>query len=324
MPLPTATRPFRRCDGSGDSQQCGCPEARPPCTTRRDSPEPVVRVANARLAEATDTTELQPYTPERQSTKDELPLSSESCMTTVALEISNGIAVITLDGPSNHNALGVDTAEALIAACERIESDLSVGAAIIRGANGTFCSGANRAVLSDAGEDPAENSQYLAIETVYTAFYRFGMLGVPTVAAASGAAVGAGVNLLLAADVAVVSEDLRLIGGFVRAGIHPGGGNMTLLARRGGRTAAAAVSLFDEELSGARAVDLGLAWVALPADDVDAYARDLARRVAVDPELSRRTARTFRVEMSGPVPWDAAIDLERAAQMWSLRRRTSR
>lgn len=245
-------------------------------------------------------------------------------MTTLTLDVSDGVAVITLDGAPSRNALGVDTARDLIAACDRIESDTAIGAAIVRGANGTFCSGADRAVLAGAGEDPAEDERYHAIGTVYTAFHRFGTLGVPTVAAATGAAVGAGVNLLLAADVAVVADDLRLIGGFVRAGIHPGGGNLTLLARRGGRTAAAAVGLFDEEVSGTRAVELGLAWAALPAAEVDAHALTLARRVAADPELARRSARTLRTELGSPMSWDAAIDLERAAQMWSLRRREGR
>jgi enoyl-CoA hydratase len=243
-------------------------------------------------------------------------------VTDVVLDIRDGVAVITLDGAANRNALDTDTARSLIEACERIDADRSVGAAIVRGANGTFCSGADRAILRRAGEDPAEDERYSELGLIYTAFHRFGTLGVPTLAAATGAAVGAGVNLLLAADVAVVADDLRLIAGFTRAGIHPGGGNLTLLARRGGRTAAGGLGLFDQEVDGRRAVELGLAWEAVPADAVDERALAMARHVAADPALARRTALTMRTELStAGMTWEAAIDLERAAQMWSLRRR---
>jgi enoyl-CoA hydratase len=186
--------------------------------------------------------------------------------TTVQLEVTDGVAVITLDGPGTRNSLDTATADHLVEACDRIDADLTIGAAVIRGANGTFCSGGDRAVLARAGEDPAEDSRYDGIGRIYAAFHRFGTLGVPTVAAASGSAVGAGTNLLLAADLAVVAHDLRIIGGFARAGIHPGGGHFTLVDRRGGRAAAAALGLFDEELSGIRAAELGVAWTSVPAD----------------------------------------------------------
>jgi enoyl-CoA hydratase len=245
-------------------------------------------------------------------------------MTTVSLEVSDGIAVITLDGADSRNALDGAAARALVDACDRIEADASIGAAIVRGANGTFCSGGARGVLARAGEDPAESERYDEIGLIYAAFHRFGTLGVPTIAAAAGAAVGAGTNLLLAADVAIVADDLRLIGGFARAGIHPGGGHFTLVDRLAGRGAAAAIGLFDEEVSGERAVTLGLAWASAPADEVDERALTLARRVAGDPVLARRVVRTLHEELGPPgVPWATAIAIERAPQMWSLRRRST-
>ena len=54
-----------------------------------------------------------------------------------------------------------------------------------------------------------------------------GALRAPTIAAVHGAAVGAGLNLVLATDLRVVAHDARLLGGFQRIGLHPGGGNIT-------------------------------------------------------------------------------------------------
>jgi enoyl-CoA hydratase len=70
------------------------------------------------------------------------------------------------------------------------------------------------------------------------------------------------------------------------------------------------------------AVARGLAWTAVPADMVDDTARELAAVPAADPALARRTALSMR-RVAGPpaVTWEAALDLERASQMWSMRRK---
>ena len=59
---------------------------------------------------------------------------------------------------------------------------------------------------------------------------------------------------------------------------HPGGGHFGLLAGRAGAEAAAAAGIFGEEISGLRAVQLGLAWEALPSEQVEERAAELARR----------------------------------------------
>lgn len=241
---------------------------------------------------------------------------------TVELAVEDGVATITLDAPQTRNALNPDLCRQLLDACERIDGAPDVGAAIVRGANGYFCSGAERSLLARNGEDPAEAERFAEIGAVYDAFVRVGKLRVPTIAAAQGSAVGAGVNLLLATDLRIVAADLRIIAGFVRIGLHPGGGHFTLLGRLLGAEAAAAIGLFGEEISGARAAELGMAWKAVDAADVDKTAFELARTAAADPELARRVVTSMRRELGPPgTPWDVAVDLERGPQMWSLRRR---
>lgn len=245
-------------------------------------------------------------------------------MSSVQLEIEGGVATITLDAPQTRNALNPRLCRQMVEACDRVDADESVGAAVIRGSGGSFCSGAERGLLTRNGEDPADAERYAEIGAVYDAFGRVGRLKVPTVAAAQGAAVGAGVNLLLATDLRVVATDLRIIAGFTRIGLHPGGGHFTLLSRLVGGEAAAAIGLFGEEISGARAAELGLAWKAVEPSDVDKTAYELAGRAAADPQLSRRVVLSLRRQLGPPgVPWDVAMDLERAPQMWSLRRRNA-
>jgi len=234
----------------------------------------------------------------------------------------DGIAVLTLNAPERRNALTVAMAEALTAACEEIDADGSLGAVVVRGAGGYFCAGGDRGTLAEAGRDPAEDERYRGMSAIYRSFARVGELAPPTVAAIRGGAVGAGLNLALATDLRVVAEDAKLLSGFIPIGLHPGGGHTALLGRLGSREAAAALTLFGERLTGAEAVERGLAWSAVSDGEVDGAALALAAVPAEDPELARRTAASLRAVTGPPaLPWNAALELERASQMWSMRRK---
>lgn len=246
-------------------------------------------------------------------------------MSEIELRFEGAVAVITLNAAERRNALNPQMAEDLIEAVETIDANPDIGAAVVQGAGGHFCAGADRKVLSGAGDDPADPDSYRDNGSVYGAFMRVGQCAVPTIAAVQGAAVGAGVNLMMATDLRVVGENARILAGFLRIGIHPGGGHYVLMGRTAGREAAAAAALFSEEIDGRRAVELSMAWDCVPDDEVPERALELARRAAADPELSRASVDTFRMELGPPgISWEAGLQAERAKQMWSLRRRTLR
>jgi enoyl-CoA hydratase len=240
----------------------------------------------------------------------------------VTLDRADGIAIITMRAPERRNALNLEMAAAMIEACEEIDRDPAIGAVIVTGQGDYFCAGGDRNVLARAGEDPAAPETYAGMSTIYNAFARVGRLEPPTIAAIRGGALGAGLNLAMATDLRVVAEDAVLLSGFLPIGLHPGGGHSLLLARAGGRETANALALFGARLTGLEAVARGLAWQAVPAEQVDELARQLAAVPAADPELARRTALSMR-RIAGPpaVPWEVALDLERTSQMWSMRRK---
>ena len=231
------------------------------------------------------------------------------------------VAVLTVNSPEVKNALTPEMGQQLVAYCDEIDADASIGAAVVRGAGGTFCSGADRRRWT-VGADQAEDTTYRETSLIYASFMRVGTLAVPTIAAVQGAAVGAGTNLLLATDLRIVAHDARIMAGFLRIGVHPGGGFFTIAHRAAGREATAAMGLFSEEVTGDRAVETGLAWQAVDADQVDARALELAARPARDPALAREAVRSFRTETGNPgIDWATALQFERATQMWSQRRR---
>jgi enoyl-CoA hydratase len=239
----------------------------------------------------------------------------------VRLEADGSVAVLVVDSPEVRNALTPEMGRRLAELCDEVDRTPSFGAAVVTGANATFCSGADRRRW-DPGADQSEDRLYQETGAVYEAFARVGRLQVPTIAAVRGAAVGAGMNLVLATDLRVVADNARLLAGFLRIGLHPGGGFFTLAARTAGREAASAMGLFGEEISGREAAEIGMAWRAVPDGEVEATALELARRTAKDPALARAAVRSFRAELGPPpVSWEVALGFERATQMWSQRRR---
>ncbi len=241
------------------------------------------------------------------------------------LERDGVVALITLAAPERRNAFLPAMVEELIAACEEVDADPAIGAVVLQAEGESFCAGAHRDSLRIAGQDPARDDNYKALGNTYRAFARVGELQPPSVAAIRGAAVGAGVNLALATDLRVMAHDARIITGFAKIGIHPGGGHFALLGRLVGRESAAALGLFGIEIDGRRAAEIGLAWESLPAEQVEPRALELAQQVGADPELARQIARSFRLELGPPaLPWPAALEAERAIQMWSLRRREAK
>ena len=143
---------------------------------------------------------------------------------------------------------------------------------------------------------------------------------MPTVAAVDGAAIGAGITLLLCCDLAVCTPVSRFDLRFLDVGIHPGGGAIWRLERRVGRQCTAALALFGEVLGGEEAERRGLVWRCVGADDLAAEAERLARRAASrDPELVTQTKRTMATTAAVDQP-ATAMQLELAAQKRSMER----
>lgn len=245
-------------------------------------------------------------------------------MSEILLTREDNVAVITLAAPERRNAFVPSMVNELLEVCAAVDADREVGAVVLQAQGPSFCSGADRRVLAEAGRDPAAPDNYRDLNLTYSAFVRIGELLPPTVAAVRGHAVGAGVNLMMATDLRVVAETARVMAGFLRIGIHPGGGHFTLVGRVAGRETAAALGLFGQEIDGRRAAQLGLAWEALPEEEVEPRSLEIARGISSDPELARAAARSFRLELGPPMTtWAAALEAEKGIQMWSLRRRPS-
>lgn len=231
-------------------------------------------------------------------------------MTSVRSSISDGVALVTLDAPERRNAFDLDMCRETAALFDAIEADDAVHAVVITGEGSAFCAGAD---LSHLGESHREG-----LLAIYEGFLRVATCPLPTIAAVNGPAVGAGMNLALAADVRLASESARFDTRFLQLGIHPGGGHTWMMRNVVGPQTAAAMVLFGEVLDGREAERCGLVWRCVPDDVLVESAIDMARRAGTVPrELVQRTKKTM-ADTSTTVDHEAAVLRELGDQVWSV------
>jgi len=239
----------------------------------------------------------------------------------VNYEVQGGVAHVELNAPKRRNALTPDMADELAAAFAVANADTRIGAVVISGAEGSFCAGADLLSLDGVMQDPTTDAAYRSVNRIYSAFLQAGALEVPSIAAIRGPVVGAGINLAFATDVRVAADNARFISGFEKLGLHPGGGHFSLLSHAASPEVAAAMAIFAQEVSGARAAELGLVWEALDDAAVEDRAFQMAARAGADPALARYSVKSLRMTTgANSVSWPAAVQAERAPQLWSLRR----
>jgi enoyl-CoA hydratase len=191
----------------------------------------------------------------------------------VLYAVADRVALITVNDPDRRNAFTTDMSEELQAAVARAEQDPAVHAVVITGAGKAFSAGADLSALGNATRD--------GLEKLYAGFMAVARCTLPTIAAVNGAAVGAGLNLALAADVRIAGAQALFDARFQKLGIHPGGGATWMLQRAVGPQVARAALLFGMRFDAEEALRTGLALKV--ADDPVAAALELAAGPAAAP-----------------------------------------
>jgi enoyl-CoA hydratase len=199
----------------------------------------------------------------------------------------SGIALITVNRPDKRNALSRAAIADLGRCFERLQTDPALRAAIITGAGDkAFVAGADIAEL--AALSPVE-----ARELALAGQRMFRMLetcGKPSVAAVNGAALGAGLELAMAATVRFAAEGAQLGQPEVRLGLIPGYGGTQRLPRLVGRGRALELLLSGEAVSAAEAFRIGLVNAVAPQSDLLAHSRAWLDKVLANGPLAVRLA----------------------------------
>ena len=231
----------------------------------------------------------------------------------VLYDVTDKVALITVNDPDRRNAVTDAMSAQLRQAVETAQGDEGVHAVVITGAGKAFCAGADLSALGAAAEE--------GLLRIYDGFMAVGSCTLPTIAAVNGAAVGAGMNLALAADVRIAGTHAMFDPRFQKLGIHPGGGATWMLQRGVGPQVARAALLFGMRFDADAAVTHGLAL--RKADDAVAAALELAAGPAAAPrEVVLATKASMRATAApGAVDTDthyAAMGIELGPQAQSI------
>lgn len=221
---------------------------------------------------------------------------------TVRVERSARVATVIIDRPDVRNAVDGPTARALAEAFREFESDPALDVAVLWGANGTFCAGADLKAIADGFGERANplDADMSATGPMGPSRMR---LSKPVVAAVAGHAVAGGMELALWCDLRVV-EETATFGIFCRRwGVPLIDGGTVRLPRLVGMSRALDLILTGRPVDAEEALAIGLANRVVPAGESRAAAEALAAEIARFPQACMRSDRLSAYEQ-----WDLGTE----------------
>jgi len=215
----------------------------------------------------------------------------------VRVESRDALLVITLDRPEVKNAVDGPTAQALADAFRAFDADSNLNVAVLHGADGTFCAGADlKAIASGRGNRVALDGDGPMGPTRM-------LLSKPVIAAIEGYAVAGGLELAAWCDLRVAARD-AVFGVYCRRwGVPLIDGGTVRLSRLLGHSHALDLILTGRGVSGDEARMMGLANVLTEPGHALEGALELAQRIAAFPQLCMRGDR-----LSSYAQWDLPVD----------------
>jgi enoyl-CoA hydratase/carnithine racemase len=188
--------------------------------------------------------------------------------------VSDGVAWITLNRPEKRNPLDALTIGELIAGLGAARDDAAVRAIVLTGAGKAFSAGGDLGrpsmPLPDAGIGPGRFADLMRL---------FPTLHKPTIAMVNGHAMGGGLGVVTACDLAIAADDALLGTPEIDVGLFP----MMIMApifRSVGRKRALEMVLTGEKVDAATAARIGLVNRAVPRDRLEAEVKELAAKLA--------------------------------------------
>jgi enoyl-CoA hydratase len=213
-------------------------------------------------------------------------------MSTVITEVDGPVLVVTINRPEVRNAVDEPTAVALNAAFDRFENDDELLVAVLTGAAGTFCAGADLKAVAEP--DAGRGNRVDGTRGPMGPTHR--LVGKPTIAAVEGHAVAGGLELAVWCDLRVAARD-AVFGVYCRRwGVPLVDGGTVRLPRLIGASHALDLILTGRGVSGDEAIAMGLANRLTDRGDALRAAVELAHQLATFPQHCLREDRLSSYE----------------------------
>ena len=233
---------------------------------------------------------------------------ANSSAQSILYRVEDGVAIITINRPEALNSIDPETRAALKQIWGLAARDEAVQCVILTGAgHKSFCTGSDLKKTMP----PKESVAQLSFGTAESDHLLTGMdIDKPIICAINGYAMGGGMELALACDIRLASDNAVLALSEVRLGSMPGAGGTQRLARLVGMSDAMLMLLTGDRIDAQEAYRLGLVSRVVPQDELMSCALTIARRIASNAPLSVRAIK--RVVKEGlEMPLELGIKHER-------------
>lgn len=231
----------------------------------------------------------------------------------VLLDVSDGVARVTLNRPDARNALSAAVADELVAAFDTVANG-DARCVVLEGAGPAFCAGGDVQAMLDGidGDAPPARRVDTVVRSVNRAVRRVYECQLPTVAKVDGPAFGAGAGLAIACDVQLASPAAKISFGFRRVGLALDSGVSYLLPRLVGLNTAKELVFTGELVDADRARELGLFTRVFEADSFDDGVANLVETIATGPTVALTASK--RLLNQQPDSFESATASEAMAQ----------
>lgn len=220
--------------------------------------------------------------------------STESEAPHCLVERHSAVLVVTMNRPKVRNALSSDMMAIMREAWNQVDEDSSIRAAILTGAGGAFCAGADLKAMASThpGDSFAGGGWDLS---VIEPLLKGRRLTKPLIAAVEGPAIAGGTEILQATDIRVAGTSAKFGVSEARWGLFPLGGSAVRLPRQIPYTLAAEILLTGRHLTAEEAHSIGLIGSVVPDGEALSRAMELAELVAANGPLAvQAILRTIR------------------------------
>jgi enoyl-CoA hydratase len=229
-----------------------------------------------------------------------LPISTPHCR----VERDGHVVIVTMNRPEARNALSSDMLIGLASAWAYVSAEPEVRAAILTGAEGTFCAGADLKAMGQPSTDADVQARAAQIPNFHwKGLLREDLPTKPIVSAVEGYAVAGGTELLVGTDLRVVAESATLGLFEAKRALFPMGGSAIRLPRQIPYCHAMDLLLTGRSVTAAEALSMGLVNRVVPDGQALAVAREIADDLAASGPLAvQAILRTYRDTLGMPEP----------------------
>lgn len=221
-------------------------------------------------------------------------------------------AIVTLNRPAKKNALSSEMLVRMYDAWREIDSNPEIRVAIVAGAGGNFCSGADLKAMAAGHPDNEYTKRFQTDHDLHwKALLRHYIPAKPMIAAVEGYAIAGGTEILQAFDIRVAAATATFGIAEVRRGLFPLGGSTVRLSRQIPYTIAAELLLTGRFVPAEEAKEVGLIGHVVPEGQALAKAREIADEIAANgPVAVQAVLKSLRATREMPEKLGLAYELE--------------